>query len=164
MDADFYRMLFDYNYWARDRLLAAAAGISDDEYARPNGFTHSSIRGILTHMLNAEVIWLARWRQEAPNRVTGDQLPGVEALRQRWLDEESRVRAFLATLSDEHIAQEIVSRASDGEEFRRPLWEDLLHVAIHSIQHRSEAAEALTMVGRSPGELDIKEYLAERAG
>jgi uncharacterized damage-inducible protein DinB len=33
------------------------------------------------------------------------------------------------------------------------------HVLNHSMQHRSEAAVALTGMGRSPGDLDLLEYL-----
>src|SRR5207253_992854 len=59
MQADYYRLLYDYNWWARDRLFAAATGMSDEDYARPNGFTYGSLRGILTHILDADVLWLA---------------------------------------------------------------------------------------------------------
>ncbi|MCX6024380.1 MAG: hypothetical protein NTZ05_22160, partial [Chloroflexi bacterium] len=93
MQADYYRMLYDYdnNCWARDRLFAAATGMSDAEFAKPNGFTYGSIRGILTHMLDADALWLARRRQETPNRITEDLLPNLSALRARWLDEEARI-------------------------------------------------------------------------
>jgi hypothetical protein len=33
----------------------------------------------------------------------------------------------------------------------------------HGTQHRSEAAEALTMVGRSPGDLDFSLFIQQRA-
>ena len=45
----------------------------------------------------------------------------------------------------------------------QPLWQLLTLVYQHTLQHRSEAAEALTMVGRSPGALDFPVYLASKA-
>jgi uncharacterized damage-inducible protein DinB len=50
----------------------------------------------------------------------------------------------------------------DGQEIRLPnLWLTLAHVVNHSTQHRSEAAEALTMMGHSPGDLDLGLYGGE---
>jgi uncharacterized damage-inducible protein DinB len=51
-----------------------------------------------------------------------------------------------------------VFQRRDGSEMRRPLWEILTLVFHHTVQHRSEAAEALTMVGRSPGAVDFLMY------
>ena len=45
---------------------------------------------------------------------------------------------------------------------RATIWELLTIVFSHTIQHRSEAAEALTKVGRSPGNLDLLIYLREK--
>jgi uncharacterized damage-inducible protein DinB len=40
-----------------------------------------------------------------------------------------------------------------------PLWQLMAHIANHGTQHRSEAAEMLTQMGRSPGDLDLMQYL-----
>jgi uncharacterized damage-inducible protein DinB len=111
LNADYFRTLYDYHYWARDRVLAAADGMTEDEYAREMGFTYKSIRGMLMHTMTAEIMWFARAR---------------------------------------------------GNEFRQPLWQILTLVYSHAIQHRSEAAEALTLVGRSPGNLDLMVYIREQ--
>lgn len=42
-----------------------------------------------------------------------------------------------------------------------PLWDMMWHVVNHSMQHRSEAAMALTALGRSPGDVDLLDYLDE---
>ena len=72
------------------------------------------------------------------------------------------MRAYLSTLADADLQREIVSRRRTGEEVRRPLWQDVIQIVNHSTQHRSEAAEALTMVGRSPDDLDITFFFRER--
>jgi uncharacterized damage-inducible protein DinB len=72
------------------------------------------------------------------------------------------MRAYLATLTDAALAGDLVWRAADGDERRLSnLWLSLAHVVNHSTQHRSEAAEALTMIGRSPGDLDLGDYAAK---
>ncbi len=62
MTPDYFRSLFDYGWWARDRILAAADGLTEAEYGRPNGFTYGSLRGILTHTLDAEALWVGQVR------------------------------------------------------------------------------------------------------
>ena len=42
VDADYFRLLYDYGYWARDRLLKAADGMTEAEYAAPNNLTYGS--------------------------------------------------------------------------------------------------------------------------
>jgi uncharacterized damage-inducible protein DinB len=169
LNADYFRTLYDYLYWARDKVLAAGEGISEEEYAKPNGFTYGSIRGILSHCLGGEVIWLSRARGDVtaglgppPGPLLPENVPTVEALRTRWQDEESKHMTFLAGLKDDDIEADVLFRGRDGAEVRWPLWQILTLVYHHTIQHRSEAAEALTMVGRSPGNLDFMVYMRER--
>lgn len=162
MDADYFRTMFDHLYWARDRVLRAAAGLGQEEYARPNGFVYGSIRGILVHCLAGEVIWLTRCRGEAPARfISQDEVPTLEALASVWRDEEARNRAFLAGVQDDQLKNDVVFQRRDGGEFRAPLWHLLTLVLHHTTQHRSEGAEALSRVGRSPGDLDFLVYTAE---
>jgi uncharacterized damage-inducible protein DinB len=42
------------------------------------------------------------------------------------------------------------------------VWQILTMEFHHTVQHRSEAAEALTMLGHSPGDLDMMFYTRER--
>ena len=58
--ADYVRTLFDSLYWARDRVLDAGAGMSEEDDGAENGFEYHSIRGILTHTLGAEANYIYR--------------------------------------------------------------------------------------------------------
>jgi uncharacterized damage-inducible protein DinB len=138
--------------------------MSEAEYAADNGFTYKSIRGILTHCLDGEYGWRCLLEGEAaPDTLAGAQFATPELLAARWREEEAKMRKYLAELSDEELAGDLVWQTTDGGERRLPnLWLSLAHVVNHSTQHRSEAAEALTMVGRSPGGLDLVVYSAER--
>lgn len=60
MDAEYFRTLFDYGYWARDRLFAAMETMTDEEYQRDLELTYGSVSGILTHCLNGEYGWRCR--------------------------------------------------------------------------------------------------------
>ena len=163
MNALYFRTLFDYNYWARDRLLAALEGLSEPEYAEDRSFTYGSIRRILTHCLDAEYNWRCRL-QGMPDEadLAEVDLPTPRALAARWREEEALMRTYLAGLQDADLETDVIWLGLDGRERRLPdRWLTMAHIVNHSTQHRSEAAEALTMLGRSPGDLDLGVYARE---
>lgn len=161
MNVDYFKLLYDYTYWARDRILATAAGLSDEDYARPNGFTYDGLQSMLTHLLSAESLWLSRYINEEPIPIRAEDVSGLKELTSRWQVEEARMRDFLASLTESRLQEDVVVRRRTGEERRAPLWLLLTQVANHGTQHRSEAAEALTMIGRSPGGLDLTAFYWE---
>jgi uncharacterized damage-inducible protein DinB len=156
VNAEYFRSLFEYRIWAREKLLGAADGITDEELWRENGFNYHSIGGILTHLFLAERGWSARFRGERPEG-RPDWKPSLQELRQEWAGEDAQLRQYLASLSDSDLQRILPSRAGEF-----PLWQGMSHDVNHSAQHRSEAAEALTMVGRSPGDLDMLNFYNPR--
>jgi uncharacterized damage-inducible protein DinB len=81
--------------------------MTEEEYAKPTGFTYKSIRGILTHCLAGESNWMARARGEAPVFAREEDLPTLDKLKARWLDDESKVRAWLSALTDADVAASV---------------------------------------------------------
>jgi len=70
------------------------------------------------------------------------------------------LRAFLATLSDADLDQpRTVTFTGDGVAVTAPLWQLMAHVVNHGTQHRSDAAQMLTDLGHSPGDLDMMDML-----
>jgi len=162
MNADYFRFLYEHMCWARDKVLAAAAALSEDELGRETGFTYKSIRGILAHTLGGETVWLPRLRGEQPSVVRAEHVPTLAALRERWTEEEAKHRSYLKSLTDAEVASDLAFTGRDGQERRIPRWQILTLVYHHTTQHRSEAAEALTMAGRSPGDMDLLVFTRER--
>ena len=146
----------------QETAFTAMEGMTDEDFARAIGFTYGSLSRILSHTLAAESIWLRRWRRQEPMPPSETDTASVRELTERWQQQESEMRAFLSGLSDEDVQREFISPRRRGGEYRLPFWAYLAQVANHGTQHRSEAAEALTMVGRSPGDLDFIYYLRER--
>jgi uncharacterized damage-inducible protein DinB len=87
----------------------------------------------------------------------------VDALVAKWAEVESAQRSFLEALKDEDLQRQMEYRMRDGTPARATVWELLTIVYTHTVQHRSEAAEALTLVGRSPGNLDFIIFMREKA-
>ncbi len=163
MNREYFSTLYDYNYWANERILRAAEKLSDEQFVTPRGHSHGGLRGTLVHTLFAEWIWLSRWNGVSPTKgqPEGD-FPNLAALRARWREEETKMRAFLRALGDSDFTRVIEYKNMRGMPFARPLWQMLAHVVNHGTQHRAEAAAILTDLGRSPGDIDFTIFLDER--
>jgi uncharacterized damage-inducible protein DinB len=149
--------LYDYNYWANERVLAAAANVSAEQFVAPAGVSHDSLRGALVHVLAAEVVWRKRCQVGiSPSTLPAEnEYPSLDALIQRWREEETAMRAYLASLSDEALYQTVRYTTTKGVPYQNILWNLLVHVVNHGTQFRAEAAVVLTRYGYSPGDLDM---------
>lgn len=152
--------LYNYNYWANQRVLAAARGLSVEALTCPNDLSWGSIRNVLVHTMSAEWGWRIRCQEGRSPSTLLDPLeyPTVEALAACWDTEEDAMRGYLATLREEDLAQPLAYVTTTGRPFSSTLWHILVHVVNHGTQHRSEVAHALTQLGHSPGDLDMILY------
>ena len=157
------QLVYDYNYWARDRILSAAAHVTPEQYAAPAPYPYGSLRGTLLHTLDAEQSWRNQLQHGSwtPDLLEADYRT-LLVLREAWQPEERAMRAFLAGLTDADLDRTIRYTADSGDVRERVLWHCLLHVANHGTQHRAEAAAMLTAYGQSPGDLDMTLFLLER--
>lgn len=152
--------LYDYNYWANRRILRAVERLDAAQFTAPTTHTYGSLRGTLIHTLSAEWIWRSRWQGTSPTAMLPEaDVPTLAAIRLRWDVEERQMRAYLATLRDEDMHRVIHYQSTSGKPLENLLWETLLHVVLHGMQHRSEAAAMLTDFGQSPGDIDFIYYL-----
>lgn len=156
--------IYDYNYWANRRIVAAAAQIRPEQFLANTSHSYGSLRGTLVHILDSEHGWrmLCQNKPDAHfDTYVPEMFPTVEALAQKWNEDEQAMRDYLARLSDDDMTS-IVRYQGDGRAKReRPLWHCLYHLANHGTQHRSEAAVMLTDFGSSPGDLDFTLFVNE---
>ncbi len=162
-NSDYFRTLFDFLYTSNNRLLNVAADLSEKEYVQKNGFSYGSIRGILTHALDAETLFISRLTGSTAPPVTEESAPSIEALTKRWREQEEETRRYLKQLTDVAVDTPVNFTRRDGSEGSATPWQLLSIVYQHTLQHRSEAAEALTLIGHSPGSMDFSFYLIQQA-
>ena len=155
-------MIYDYNYWANKRILAASEKVTEKQFLAPANFPFGGLRGTLVHILDAEYGWRTFFQTNdwsAPE-LKAEDFPTLAAVQARANEEEKEMRAYLATLSDKELNGHRHYTNEKGEPRDRILWQCLYHVVNHGTQHRSEAAALLTDYGSSPGDVDFTLFLA----
>ena len=165
MTKDQITMLYDYNYWANARVLKATTKVSREQFTAPARLSHGSLRGALVHVLGTEVVWRSRCQEglSVSALLAESELPTLDALQARWGEEERKMRAYLASLTDDGLSAKLHYKTTKGVPFENVLWHVLVHVVNHGTQFRGEAAIALTEYGQSPGDLDMLAFFRERA-
>ena len=163
MDAEYFRTMFAFNYWARDRLLKQISELSPEEYTATRPIDYGSIRATLVHNLNAEAGYLARWSgQPLETPINEETVPTAEALKNRWSEEQAKMTAFLAAMPEDGPNREVKQVSRSGQESINPLWGLMTQFINHGTTHRSEIASTITQLGHSPGDLDFIVYLREQ--
>ena len=154
--------LFDYNDWANERILRVAEELTAEQFAAPTRFPGGSVRGCMLHVVSALRFHLALAGWQGQRTVTTDD-PDVAAVRALLAQEGVALRTFLGTLTDADLDQpRTLPFAPDGFVAVAPLWKLLVHNINHASQHRSDAAQMLTDLGHSPGDLDFSDIFPTR--
>jgi uncharacterized damage-inducible protein DinB len=164
MNAKDILALFDYNYWANNRILNAAARLTNEQFTAPGNLSFGGVRGTLVHAFGAEYLWRKRTQERtSPSAMPPEsEYADLAFLRARWDEEESRMRSFLESLPDEALQESFRYKNVKGIEFESILWQALAHVVNHGTQHRAEVAVLLTDFGQSPGDVDMLLFLREK--
>ena len=164
MTYDDLRLLIDYHYWARDRVLAAISAITSEQFTRPMGNSFSSIRDTVAHICAAERIWIARLKGEKPQGLlTPDRVPDVDAARKEWSELEGEMREQLARLGPEAVNRTIKYKDLRGNDQSDVLWQMLQHVVNHSTYHRGQITTMLRQLDAAPPKsMDLIAFYRER--
>ena len=143
--------LLDYHYWARDRILDAAAHLSADDFIADRHNSFPSIRDTIAHTYFAEGAWYSRWHGHSPTSLPDpNQFPSVSAIRDAWTQLEGQLRAFIDTMNDDGLNREIQYRLLSGAEASTPLWQMVQHVVNHASYHRGQVTTMLRQAGAEP--------------
>ena len=159
-------LLYDFNYWANRRIQEKAALLTPEQLHTSLVPGYGSLLDTLAHQLGAEISWLTRLKQgvtlpKVPGR---EEYPDLPSILFRWEEQKQAMRAYLASLSDEALAQSFRYVTTKGKVYEMPRWELLMQLSNHGTQHRAEEAMLLTHFNQSPGDMDFIFFLRETRG
>ncbi len=151
MTSDDLRLLIDYNYWARDRMLDAVAELTPEQFMQPLGSSFSSVRDTLAHICDAERIWIGRLKGEQPQGFQKpERFPDVAAASNEWSELEHEMCAELVRFGPEGAERAIKYHDLRGNAQSDPLWQMLQHVVNHGTYHRGQITTMLRQFGAAP--------------
>ena len=158
------RVLLDYHYWARDRVLDAVEPLPHDQFTRDMGSSFRSIRDTLAHIYFAEWAWYSRWQGDSPtSQLPSDMFPDLATIRRRWRDHEAKMRSLLDTLNEEGINRRIEYKLLSGTPGSSVFWHMLQHVVNHASYHRGQITTMLRQLGAAPPKgMDLIAFYRER--
>jgi uncharacterized damage-inducible protein DinB len=163
MNASYFRMLFDYTYWAHRKVWVCIEALTEAQFTQPVDYAFGSIRGQVVHTMGAERIWLSRLNGSSPTAMLAESdYPTRADVRAAWDEIEADVRAHVNALNDDALLTNIVYRTMKGIEQRQPVYQLLAHLANHGTDHRAQTLSMLYQLGAPTVEQDLLLYYRER--
>ena len=164
-DLSTIRNFFAFGRWANRTILESVAVQTPEEYARPIGGSFGSVQGTLFHLYGADWVWLERFHGRSPRAMPeGEDLTTLEALARKWREVEAGQDAYIATLTQERLAEPLSYVAFSGDSFTRRLGDALLHLANHGTYHRGQVATLLRQLGRKAASTDYLRFIDAQKG
>lgn len=165
MTAADLQLLFEYSYWANEKLFGVIARLTPEEFTRPVAGSYGSVRNTLVHVLSTEWGWLDRCGGfERGSRLRAEDYPTADSIMGDWNRVETHMRAFLDDLGDDDLERDVEYEGAASEPRSMPLGELLHHAANHAVHHRGQVALLLRDLGYAPGNVDLLFYYADKHG
>jgi uncharacterized damage-inducible protein DinB len=158
------RLLFDYNAWANQRSLDAAARLSDEQFIKPLGSSFSSVRDTLVHICGGEWVWFERFHGRAPTAIPAlANVQTLSALRDHWAPQAEQLLAFVQGIKQSDLDRVMEYKTINFGVYKNPLWQSLQHLANHGTYHRGQVTTMLRQLGAKPVLTDLMHFYRERS-
>jgi uncharacterized damage-inducible protein DinB len=157
-------VLYDYHYWARDRMLAALETLTPEQLTRDMGSSFRSVRDTVAHVYSADWIWYTRWTGESPTTpLPMEMFPDVASIRSAWVDLEGKVRTLLVNLDADGLERRLDYKLLNGQPGSTVFWQMAQHVVNHASYHRGQVTTLLRQLGVPPAKsMDLIAFYRER--
>src|SRR3984885_852613 len=158
VSVDPLRLQLDYSAWATQRLMDAAARLSEEELTRDFKTADKTVLDTLVHIYAADRIWLSRVTAEARATFVDPADRDLTLLQTEWPALHQRWRLWLRDFKDDDAFRVIFYKDMKGGEDSQPVWQILLHVVNHGTHHRGQVSGFLRAMGQTPPPLDLMAY------
>lgn len=160
MTANEARTLLRYSAWASRRVLTAAQQLTPEQLTQPNGISHDSIAGTLSHIYWADRAWYQRIQnpeQALPSPSSWEETaiawPQLLDAWQTWTDK----------LNDGDLDQDIHYKSLAGTPASTRLDHIVMHVVNHATLHRGQVMGMIRQLGVQPPATDMIYYFREQS-
>jgi uncharacterized damage-inducible protein DinB len=156
-------ILYEFNYWAKSRMLGALDALPEQELYKDLKTSFGGIHGTLVHICSAEDIWLSRFKGiPNPMFLKNADLPDYSAVKKQWDDVERGMRIYVLALTEEQLQDQFTYTNIKGEPFTNIRWQALQHLANHGTYHRGQITSMIRQLGGTPVNTDLIAFYRER--
>ena len=155
--------MFEYDEWAINKLLEAAAQLDSDAFRKDLGASFRSVHGTLAHIYGAQRLWLTRWKGSSPaTLISPEEIPTASELKKRWQELYAGLRAYILPLTTEQLHSPFGYQDTKGNRWSEPLYQQIQHLLFHSMYHRGQVVTLLRQLGQTPPQTDLIVYYRSR--
>lgn len=142
---DYFSRLYTYNLWASKKILHALL---------ENQLHLEKTTYWMSHIINAETIWLDRILEGKTSTGVHTLYP-LEECEQRMEIENERYLGFLEVVEEDIFQQSISYQNSKGAQFSTKVVDIMAHVINHSTHHRAQISAKIRESGFTPPATDF---------
>lgn len=159
MSPEYFKVLYEYNSWANREVWRCSLHLSDEQlYARLD-YSVGSVFNHLIHTMAVEYWWLHFLRTGELDFLNADDFTTRDQIRTKWDVIDMTNHGYIATLTPQELERLVRPDDWDTDAKPVPLWQPLLQVAMHSLDHRSQTLRALYDFGAPTIEQDFIYYI-----
>ena len=156
MNLNDINLLFEFNYWAKGRMLGAVDSLSEELLYNDLKTSFGTLHGTLVHIFAAEDVWLHRLTGTAsPKFLTVADLPDYSAVKAKWQEVEKGMLTYVHSLTEEQLSQTFTFLNIKGEPVSNVLWQALQHLVNHGTYHRGQITSMIRQLGGTPANTDL---------
>ena len=172
---------YAYNRWANERMFAALAKLSEQQFKEPVQSSFPSIRDTVFHIVAGEWLWLKRWQGTSPRSTLPDPdlspatwstlspggIPSIKelatppALKSFADSVEKERRDFLLCLSENVLQAPLRFNDMAGTPCAEPLVQLMQHLVNHGTYHRGQVITMQRQIGVDTVALDMLYFFRE---
>lgn len=169
MHVEAIKSIHGYSDWATGKVLDCCEKITPEQFTDDAGLPWGSLRDQLIHTFIAHKRWLC-WADGSMDgeeayalQAEPEDYPDIVSVREMWTEVQRQNQRFLDRMTSADLNRELRVEWP-GFEFAIRVEQVMIHIAHHSMQHRTEAAMELSRLGASPGDVDYLFYALEQHG
>jgi uncharacterized damage-inducible protein DinB len=149
-------LLYEFNYWAKARMLGAVESLPEELLYNDLKTSFTSLHGTLVHICGAEHVWLQRFiKGPNPKLLTTADLPKFSDLKSRWGEVEKGMMAYVGSLTEAQLTQSYSFLNLKGEPVTNVVWQTLQHLVNHGTYHRGQITSMIRQLGGTPANTDL---------
>jgi uncharacterized damage-inducible protein DinB len=142
---DHFHRLLEFDAWANREVLAALKSLSEP--------LPGCVR-LLSHVVSAEHVWLARLKETAPPFAVWPEL-SLDQCEQQIVDLHHGFGSYFQAELPPGLDRNVTYKNSKGEAWTSRVEDILTHVFMHSTYHRGQIAQQMRQAGHTPAYTDF---------